>query len=155
MIGFGYDSHRFKEGGELIIGGVAIESEYGVMAHSDGDVLLHALIDALLGATGKGDIGTLFPDTDSKFKNIASSILIKETIAMISDYSIINIDATILLEKPKLADYKLQIKENVAALCGIATDKVNIKAKTNERMGFVGRIEGLSCYCVVQVEKLK
>jgi len=153
MIGFGYDSHRFSDKGKFYIGGVEIPSDFGIIAHSDGDVLIHALIDALLGAAGLGDIGTLFPDTDSKYKDIISSVLLEETVNIISNkYVITNIDATIVLEKPKLASYKEQIRDNIAQICSITAERVNIKAKTNEKMGFVGRQEGVQCYVACQIE---
>jgi len=153
MIGFGYDSHRFSDKGKLYIGGIEIPADFGVIAHSDGDVLIHALIDALLGAAGLGDIGTLYPDTDAKYKDISSSVLLKETMNIINNrYVILNIDATIVLEKPKLISYKEQIRTNIAKLCSIHEDRVNIKAKTNEKMGFVGRSEGIQCYVACQID---
>ena len=154
MIGFGYDSHKFQAEGKLILGGIQVPCDFGVKAHSDGDVLVHALIDALLGAAGLGDIGTHFPDSDVKYKGIDSMKLLAETIEKFdSAFRIINIDATILLEKPKLNEYKTAIRDNIASACQINPQLVNIKAKTNEKMGFVGRSEGLACFCVVQLEK--
>jgi 2-C-methyl-D-erythritol 2,4-cyclodiphosphate synthase len=154
MIGFGYDSHRLASEGRLLIGGIEISSDIGVIAHSDGDVLAHALIDALLGATGNGDIGTLFPDNDPAYKGIDSMLLLDRTMKLLEkQYTIINIDITLLLEKPKLAEYKNAIRQNVAQHCSVNAEFVNIKAKTNERMGFVGRSEGIACYCVVQLDK--
>jgi 2-C-methyl-D-erythritol 2,4-cyclodiphosphate synthase len=154
MIGIGYDSHKLLPGLDLIIGGIKIDSELGVIAHSDGDVLLHALCDALLGAAGLGDIGEHFPDTDAKYKNADSSLFVNEVMKLISNFLIIiNIDAVIILEKPKLADYKALIKENVAKICGIETNKVNIKAKSNEKMGFIGRGEGISAMCICELAR--
>lgn len=155
MVGFGYDSHKFSDSGKLLIGGIDIPSDFGIIAHSDGDVLIHALIDALLGAAALGDIGALFPDSDSKYKNISSSILLNETMRLIANkYVIINIDATIVLEQPKLAPYKELIRNNVAQICSIPAERVNIKAKTNEKMGFVGRREGIQCFVICQIESI-
>jgi 2-C-methyl-D-erythritol 2,4-cyclodiphosphate synthase len=153
MIGFGYDSHRFQPAGRLIIGNVEITKQFGVVSHSDGDVLLHALIDALLGAAGLGDIGTLFPDNDDRYAGADSLELLKRTLALLDRYKIINIDATVLLEKPKLSQYKEQIRRKIAEVCQINSERVNIKAKSNEKMGFVGRGEGVACYCICQIEE--
>lgn len=153
MVGFGYDSHKFKPEGNILLGGVLVSDKMGVIAHSDGDVLLHALIDALLGAAGLGDIGTIFPDTDSSFKNAISLLLLNETLSLISNYDIINIDVTVLVENIKLAPFKNKIKKKIAEECDISEHRVNIKAKTNESMGFIGRNEGIACYCVCQIEK--
>lgn len=155
MVGTGYDSHAFEENLPFILGGIKIDAPFGCRAHSDGDALMHALVDALLGAMGKGDIGELYPDTDDKFKNADSSRFLTETIYLMKSlfYEIVNIDITILLEKPKLKEYKALIRENLAKLCGIETGLINIKAKTNERMGFVGRSEGIAVLCVCQIEK--
>ncbi len=154
MIGFGYDSHRFTDTGSLIVGGITIDCEFGVLAHSDGDVLIHALIDALFGASGLGDIGEHYPDTNDKYKGLSSIELLKDCFIKIQEkkFRIVNIDATIILEKPKLSDYKIQIRNNIANLCGISEEYVNIKAKTNERMGFTGRSEGIVCLCACQLE---
>ena len=155
MIGFGYDSHRFSPEGKLFIGGIEIDCGFGVVAHSDGDVLIHALIDSLLGACGMGDIGEHFPDNDSQFKNIDSKELLKKTINLvhINKMNIVNIDATIILEHPKLAGYKAKIKSQIAEICCLLPEQVNIKAKSNEKMGFIGRGEGVAAFCVCQVEK--
>jgi 2-C-methyl-D-erythritol 2,4-cyclodiphosphate synthase len=155
MVGFGYDVHRLAEGESFILGGVSIDSSIGTVAHSDGDVLIHSIIDALLGAAGLGDIGDHFPDTDEKYKNIDSTKLLNKTLSLLDTYNlyIVNIDAQIVLEKPKLSAYKLMIKENLAKLCGLAENKVNIKATTNEKMGFLGRGEGVAVYAVCQIEK--
>lgn len=155
MVGFGYDSHKFKSNGRLLIGGVEISDKIGVIAHSDGDVLLHALIDAMLGATGNGDIGSHFPDTDIRFENADSMTLLQNTLSLIKDFDIINIDATIILESIKLAPFKEKIRQKIANVCNIDASLVNIKAKTNEAMGFVGRNEGIVCYCICQIEKRK
>lgn len=156
MVGFGYDSHRFEQNGKLIIGGIVVSNEIGVVAHSDGDVALHALIDALLGAASLGDIGELFPDNDPLYKGIDSTILLKKVVDLIApkQLQIMNIDITIVLEKPKLKDFKDLIKSRIAEICNINIEKVNIKAKTNEKMGFIGRNEGLACFCVCQLESI-
>ncbi|MDA3843020.1 MAG: 2-C-methyl-D-erythritol 2,4-cyclodiphosphate synthase [Candidatus Kapabacteria bacterium] len=156
MVGFGYDSHRLAEGESLILGGVKIESKIGTIAHSDGDAVLHALCDALLGAAGLSDIGEHFPDTDPKYKNADSSLFITEAVRMIKEKSlrIINTDISIILERPKLKDYKQAIREGIAELCEIPSERVNIKAKTNEKMGFVGRLEGVAVYCVCEIQAL-
>jgi 2-C-methyl-D-erythritol 2,4-cyclodiphosphate synthase len=157
MVGFGYDSHRLEVGRKLIIGGVDIESSVGAVAHSDGDVLLHALCDALLGAAGLGDIGMHFPDSDLKYKDADSSIFVNKIMQMLSEksYKIINIDATVLLEKIRLSPYKDPIKRKIAELCNLSNDKVNIKAKTNEGMGFVGTSEGIAAYCICEIQNFQ
>jgi 2-C-methyl-D-erythritol 2,4-cyclodiphosphate synthase len=155
MIGFGYDCHKLKSGESLILGGIKIESEFGTLAHSDGDAVLHALCDALLGASGLGDIGEHFPDNDMQYKDKDSSYFVIETIKMVHDkkLKIINIDVTIILEKPKLKDYKFLMKEKIALLCGIPEARVNIKAKTSEKLGFAGRSEGVEVYCVCEISQ--
>ena len=155
MVGFGYDSHKFKDDGSLIIGGITITTEFGVIAHSDGDVLVHSLIDALLGACGLGDIGELFSDEDDIYKDIDSMILLERVVTKIHEkgYKISNIDSSILLEKIKLRDYKQEIRKNIAKVCGIGIDIINVKAKTNEGMGFVGRNEGIACFSVCELIK--
>lgn len=154
MIGFGFDSHRIVKGRRLFLGGVLIEGHFGPIAHSDGDVVLHSLIDALLGAMGKGDIGTLFPDTDPKLKDIESSRLLEQVLEILKQENkrIINIDFTVVFELVRLGNFKQKIKENVARLCGIDSCKVNVKAKTNEKMGYIGRGEGIEAFCVCQIE---
>jgi len=155
MIGFGYDIHRLSEGESMIIGGIKIESMIGTVAHSDGDVLIHALIDAFLGAAALGDIGEFFPDTDQKYKNISSVDLLKETLSILKnkDFVIGNIDATIILQEIKLKNYKPLIKINLADICGIPLEKVNIKAKTNEHIGCIGRSEGIAAMVAVELFK--
>ena len=153
MVGFGYDSHRLEKGETFILGGIKIDTEVGTLAHSDGDALFHALTDALLGAAGLGDIGELFPDTDPQNKDADSSIFVNEAMRLINENNLklINIDATIVLERPKLSAYKQKIKDNVARICGLKPERVNIKAKTNEKLGFTGRREGIAVYCVVEL----
>ncbi len=155
MVGIGYDMHRLEEGESLILAGVKLESKKGTVAHSDGDVLLHSVIDALLGATGKGDIGDYFPDIDEKWKNANSVLLTNEIINLIEkdNFKIINIDLTIITEKPKISPYKQILKDNLAKICNISPSQVNIKATTNEKSGFIGREEGIVVLSVCQVEK--
>lgn len=152
--GFGYDSHRLVEGRRLIIGGVEIPFEKGLIGHSDADVLCHAITDAIIGALGMGDIGTHFPDTDPKWKDAVSIELLKYIveIAKMNGYYISWIDTTIIAEKPKLSPYVDQIKESLS-LTGISTRAINIKAKTNEGMGFIGRGEGIAAFAVCLLEK--
>lgn len=154
MVGFGFDSHRIAYGKKLFLGGILIDQNFGPISHSDGDVVLHSLIDALLGAIGEGDIGTLFPDTDLKYKNMSSSIFLEKVMEILREKNktIVNIDFTIVFELKKLGEYKNQIKENIAKMCGVSTSQVNIKAKTNEKMGYIGRCEGIEAYCVCQVK---
>lgn len=155
MVGFGYDSHILAEDKQLLLGGVKIDSELGTISHSDGDVVLHALCDALLGASGLGDIGELFPDTDDKYKGADSKIFVIEIMKLINDrkLNIINVDITILLEKPKLKSYKVKIRENISDLVNIPFGNVNIKAKTNEGIGFVGRQEGVAAFCICEIQQ--
>ncbi|MFP4369665.1 MAG: 2-C-methyl-D-erythritol 2,4-cyclodiphosphate synthase [Bacteroidota bacterium] len=153
MTGTGYDIHRLEKGRDLILGGVKVPSETGPVAHSDGDVLAHAIIDALLGAAGLGDIGEHFPDNDPRYKGADSMELLSKTINMIikNGINIVNIDATVILEAPKLKDHKLQMKKNIAEICGIYIDKVNIKATTNEMLGPIGRGEGIAAMAVCEL----
>jgi 2-C-methyl-D-erythritol 4-phosphate cytidylyltransferase/2-C-methyl-D-erythritol 2,4-cyclodiphosphate synthase len=155
--GFGYDCHRFAAGRKLILGGVEIPFDRGLQGHSDADALIHAICDALLGAAGCGDIGRHFPDTDSAYKDISSIILLKRVRKIIEEkgFSINNIDATVVMEKPKLAPYVAQMMSNIARTLEIAETAVNIKAKTNEGMGFVGRNEGVAVFAVATIIKRK
>lgn len=150
-IGFGYDSHRFKDGDYIVVGGEKIAFDKGLDAHSDGDVLLHALCDALLGAAAMGDIGKHFPDNDPRYKNIDSSVLVNSVVNELEkkNYKVGNIDSTIILEKPKLATYIPAMLKNVSNLLTISLQNVNIKATTNEGMGFIGRGEGIAAYVTV------
>lgn len=149
-IGYGIDFHRLVEGRDLMIGGVKIPHTKGSLGHSDADVLLHAICDALLGAACLGDIGVHFPDTSSEFKDIDSKILLAKTKDLIAaeGYSIVNIDASLCLEKPKIKPYIPAIQETIAQILGIGVRDISIKATTNEQMGFVGREEGLSAHAV-------
>lgn len=149
-IGHGYDVHKLIENRPLVIGGETIPYEFGLLGHSDADVLLHAICDALLGAAALGDIGKHFPDTSSEFKGIDSKILLKKTVELITQkgYKIINIDATVIAQKPKLAPYISKMRENIAKICGIEIDDVNVKATTEEGLGFTGELKGISAHAV-------
>ena len=153
-IGHGYDVHRLVEGRDLILGGVKIPYEKGLLGHSDADVLLHAVSDALLGAAGLGDIGRHFPDTDPKYKGADSLELLRQVYRKISEkgYRVGNIDVTMIAQKPKLKDYIPQMQANIAAAVGTAPDRVNVKATTEEKLGFTGTGEGMSCHAVCLLE---
>ncbi len=144
-IGQGIDFHRLEEGRELWLGGVHVNSTKGCVAHSDGDVLIHAICDALLGAAGLNDIGFHFPDTSDEFKGIDSKILLRRTVDMISErgYRIVNIDSTVCLELPRLAPYMTAMRTTMAAIANISPEAVSVKATTTEKMGFTGRGEGI------------
>ena len=154
-IGSGVDFHQLVEGRELWIGGVKIPHHKGALGHSDADVLLHAICDAILGALSLGDIGTHFPDTDNAYKNIDSKILLRKTAALIIEkgYVVVNIDSTLCLELPKIKPFVGQMKEIIAAILGIEDSDVSVKATTTEKMGFVGREEGLVAYATVLLTK--
>ncbi len=154
-VGQGYDAHRFTEGGQLILGGVPIDYSKSLAAHSDGDVALHALSDALLGAAGLGDIGRHFPDTDQHFKGIDSRILLRDIVAKLTQqsYVVVNVDVTIIAQLPKLAPYIERMRANIAQDLLIKIDAVNVKATTTEGMGFEGRGEGISSMAVALLEK--
>ena len=149
-IGHGYDVHRLTEGRKLILGGVEIPWEKGLLGHSDADVLLHAVTDALLGAAGLGDIGRHFPDTDPDLEGIDSMILLKKAVEMLDDkgYSVGNVDATVIAQKPKLAPYIDRMRDGIAETLRVAPQKVNVKATTEEHLGFTGREEGISAHAV-------
>ena len=154
-IGQGIDFHQLKTGLDLWLGGVKIPSEKGCMAHSDGDVLLHAICDALLGAAGLKDIGYYFPDTDNKYKNIDSKILLKKTFDLIRQkgYSVNNIDTTICLENPKVSPFIQEMKKTISAIVETEPDDVAVKATTTEKLGFIGREEGIEAIAVVLLSK--
>lgn len=154
MVGFGYDVHKLEEGLPLYLGGVQISSPHGCVAHSDGDVLLHALMDALLGAAGMADIGEHFPDTDIQYKGADSKQLLAHVVSLINNQNlyIVNIDVTLVMEKPKISPYKLIMSETIANICGIEQKRVNIKATTNEKLGFIGRNEGAAAYAVCEIQ---
>lgn len=153
-IGHGYDVHKFAENRKLILGGVDIPYEYGLLGHSDADVLVHAVMDALLGASALGDIGKLFPDTDDSYKGADSIILLKKVIEALKDngYSVVNIDSTIIAQKPKLRPFIDTMRQNIAKACNIDVSCVNVKATTEEKLGFTGRLEGISAHAVCLIE---
>lgn len=150
-IGHGYDVHRFGEGDFVTVGGEKIPYEQGLIAHSDGDVVLHALCDALLGALALGDIGKHFPDTDAEFKNIDSRILLRHVWSLVAEksYALSNADITIIAQAPRMASYITAMRENIAADLGVAIEQVNIKATTTEKLGFIGEKKGLAAEAVV------
>ena len=155
-IGHGYDVHRLVEGRDLILGGVKIPYEKGLLGHSDADVLLHAVSDALLGAAGLGDIGRHFPDTDPQYKGADSLELLRQVYWKISEkgYKVGNIDVTMIAQRPKLKDYIPQMQANIAAAVGTAPDRVNVKATTEEKLGFTGTGEGMACHAVCLLEEI-
>lgn len=153
-IGHGYDVHRLVEGRDLILGGVKIDYEKGLLGHSDADVLLHAVSDALLGAAGLGDIGRHFPDTDPQYKG-ADSLKLLEIVGQkmkAAGYRVSNIDVTMIAQRPKLRDYIPRMEENIAGALGISPDRVNVKATTEEKLGFTGNGEGMACHAVCLLE---
>ncbi|HNB10457.1 MAG TPA: 2-C-methyl-D-erythritol 2,4-cyclodiphosphate synthase [bacterium] len=154
-IGQGYDVHRLAEGRKMILGGVEIPADKGPLGHSDADVLLHAICDALLGAIGLGDIGKHFPDTDQAYKNISSLILLEKVYALITErnYRVGNVDATLVLQKPKIAPHVPAMKKNIAAVLHVEEERVSIKATTSEGLGFVGVGDGVVAYAVALVFK--
>ena len=154
--GMGYDVHRLVEGRKLILGGVDVPYEKGLLGHSDADVLLHAVSDAILGAAALGDIGTHFPDTDERFKGADSGKLLEEVVRLVraEGYAIGNVDATIVAQAPKLLPYIPRMRENIARMLGVAVGDVNVKATTEERLGFTGSGEGMSAYAVAGIERV-
>lgn len=152
--GVGWDVHRLVAGRPLILGGVRIESELGLDGHSDADVLTHAVIDALLGAIGAGDIGEHFPDTDEQWRGADSLELLRHVDALLAERgaAVVNVDATIMLERPKLLDHKAAMRANLADVLALAPDRVNVKATRGEGMGFVGRVEGAAAVAIATVE---
>ena len=149
-IGHGYDVHRFAENRRLILGGVEIPCELGLLGHSDADVLAHAIMDALLGAASLGDIGQHFPDTDEAYKGADSMLLLREVCRILDEngYRIGNIDATVIAQKPKLKDYIFSMRETIAQNCGVDISQISVKATTEEKLGFTGRLEGISAHAV-------
>ena len=154
-IGHGYDVHRFAENRKLILGGVTIPYEKGLLGHSDADVLLHAISDALLGAAALGDIGKHFPDTDERYRGADSLALLQKTAELVreSGYTAVNIDATVVAQKPKLAPYIGEMRANIARACGLPKDAVSVKATTEEGLGFTGELLGISAHAVCLIEK--
>ncbi len=153
-IGHGYDVHKFSENRPLIIGGVEIPYEKGLLGHSDADVLLHAVSDALLGAAALGDIGKHFPDNDDSFLNIDSRILLRKVVTLLNEkgYTIRNVDATVIAQKPKMAAFIDKMRQNIAQDCGVSVDKINVKATTEEGLGFTGELLGISAHAVCIIE---
>ena len=154
-IGHGYDVHRLVPGRDLILGGVKIDFELGLLGHSDADVLLHAVSDALLGAAGLGDIGKHFPDTDPKYKGADSRVLLRHVVKLVQaeGYRISNVDVTMIAQKPKLKDHIPQMVKNIAEDLQVPENRVNVKATTEERLGFTGSMEGLRCHAVCLLEE--
>ena len=154
-IGHGFDVHRFRRGRRLVLGGVEIPSSFGLAGHSDADVLLHALINALLGAAGMGDIGTHFPDSDPRYKGISSAKLLAQVLRIIRQkrFSLVNGDLTVIAQKPRLAPFFKQVRANVARLLGVPQSKINIKAVTTEGLGWVGQGRGMAASVVVLLQK--
>ena len=150
-IGHGFDSHRIEAGEGLTLGGVKIECKYRIIAHSDGDAMIHALCDALLGAIGGGDIGKLFPDTDAQFKGINSRELLKEVMSRVKakGFAVVNADLTLIAQAPRVSPYTQAMQAVLAQDMGVSVDVVNVKATTNEGMGHIGRKEGIAAYAVV------
>jgi len=155
-VGFGYDSHRFAEGRRLIIGGVEVNYEKGLLGHSDADALIHAIVDAIIGALGEGDIGKHFPDTDPHLKGISSLVILKRVadLAVQRGYYVNNVDSTVILEKPRLSPSVEEMRRNIAKVLGTDYSRINVKAKTNEKMGFIGRGEGIAAFAVVTLAKV-
>lgn len=154
-IGLGYDVHPFEKGRELLLGGVKIESERGLKGHSDADVLLHSITDALLGSLALGDIGTHFPDTDSTYKGADSSLLLQKCYQLVQNrgYVLVNADVTVVAEVPKLSPYIMKIRKRVAEILSCSESQISIKATTSEKMGFIGREEGIAVHAIVLVEE--
>jgi len=155
-IGNGFDVHRFERGRKLILGGVEIPHEWGLVGHSDADVVLHAITDAILGAVGEKDIGTHFPDTDPEFKDISSTTILGKTdqILKSKDYEIVNIDTVIICQQPKLAPFIDLMKINISNALGILADQIGVKATTTEHLGFTGREEGIAATAIVLIKKI-
>jgi 2-C-methyl-D-erythritol 2,4-cyclodiphosphate synthase len=153
-IGQGFDAHRFKDGSFVVLGGVEIPFERGLAAHSDGDVLLHAICDALLGAAALGDIGRHFPDSDPAYAGVSSRVLLRRTVALVAaaGYAVCNIDATVIAERPRIAAHVEAMRRNVAADTGLALDAIGIKGTTTEKLGFTGREEGIAASAVCLIE---
>lgn len=155
-VGHGYDVHRLVSGRKLILGGVEIPFEKGLDGHSDADVLTHAVMDALLGACGLGDIGRHFPDTDERYRGISSLLLLDHVATLLRQqgYGVVNVDVTLLAQAPKVGPYRQQMVENLASHLGITPEQINVKATTEEHLGFTGSGEGMACHAVALVEKL-
>ena len=155
-VGLGHDTHRLGPGRPLILGGLRIEHSRGLIGHSDADVVLHALTDALLGAAGLGDIGDAYPDTDPKYKDCDSRIFVTETLKRLSEkgYRVVNIDLTVFAQEPKLGPTKTKMREHLAQMLSLAVDDVNVKAKTGEKVGAIGRGEAIGCQVIALIERI-
>jgi 2-C-methyl-D-erythritol 2,4-cyclodiphosphate synthase len=151
--GIGWDVHQLAEGRRLVLGGVELDHDRGLLGHSDADVLTHAVMDALVGAAGLGDIGEHFPDSDPAYEGADSITLLKDVVALLGSREILHVDTTVLMERPKLAPYKAAIRETLAGALGVAPDRVNVKATTNETMGFIGREEGVAALAVATLSR--
>ncbi len=154
-IGHGYDVHRFEKERDLYLGGIKIDYEYGLLGHSDADVVIHALMDAMIGALALGDIGTLFPDNDDSFKNIDSKLLLAKVAKLLGDFYLVNADITIIAQQPKLKDYIPKMRRTIAEILGVKVDDISIKATTEEGLGFTGRKEGIACHAVCLLDNKK
>jgi 2-C-methyl-D-erythritol 2,4-cyclodiphosphate synthase len=154
-VGIGHDTHRFEEGRPLLLGGVRVEHPRGLVGHSDADVVLHALTDALLGAAGLGDIGDAYPDTDPAYRGCDSRVFLRETLTRLAGagWHVVNVDVIIFAQEPKLGPVKGEIRSRLAELLGLAPDAVNVKAKTGERVGAIGRAEAVACQAVVLIDR--
>ena len=154
-IGHGYDVHKLVSDRRLVLGGVDIEHEVGLLGHSDADVLLHAIMDAILGAMGEGDIGKHFPDSDEKYRGISSISLLSDVFSLMNNrgFSIVNVDATVIAQRPKLSPHIDKMRQNIAFVLNTEKERVNVKATTEEHLGFTGREEGISAHAVVLLEK--
>ena len=156
-VGIGHDTHRLGPDRPLILGGLRIEHPRGLIGHSDADVVLHALTDALLGAAGLGDIGDAYPDTDLRYKDCDSRVFVAETLKRLDElgWSVVNVDLTIFAQEPKLGPIKQQMRERLADLLGLSVDVVNVKAKTGEKVGAIGRAEAIGCHAIALIENEK
>ena len=154
-VGIGHDTHRLEEGRPLILGGVRIDHPRGLAGHSDADVILHALTDALLGAAGLGDIGDAYPDTDPRWQGADSALFLRETLARLNrdGWRVVNLDVIVFAQEPKLGPVKAAVRDNLARLLGLPPNAVNVKAKTGERVGHIGRAEAMACQAIVLIEK--
>lgn len=155
-IGHGYDVHKFQKDRKLILGGVEVPYEWGLLGHSDADVLLHAISDALLGAAALGDIGKHFPDTDDRFKDADSRVLLRAVVSLLREkgYKVSNVDATVVLQRPKIGEFIPQMVKNIASDCGVSLDCVNVKATTEEKLGFTGEGLGAAAHSVCLIENV-
>lgn len=155
-VGTGFDIHRFARGRPLVLGGVEVPSEFGLEGHSDADVLTHAIIDAMFGATAAGDLGHYFPDTDNRFKGISSIALLQEAVRILDEkgFRLVNVDVTVVLERPKLAPFRDRMREVLSAATGLDVSRISVKATTTEGLGVTGRGEGVAAQAVVLVEEV-